>query len=318
MEKEFPNLKFLPLEGYQIRYASRKVLFTWRLISQLPRLLRTIKKEKIWMQQLLRNHSIDGVISDNRYGLYHATLPTVFITHQLRIHSGFGSVADSLVQKLHYRFIGRFSQCWVPDFAGTPNLAGSLSHPRKKPAIPVHYLGTLSRMQAEQDPSTSHLVFLLSGPEPQRTLLENHVIKQLKNFTSKAIVLRGLPEEGSTPYISDSVTVYNHLPAEALQTILQNASLVICRSGYSSIMDLAALKKKSFLIPTPGQTEQEYLAVHLERIGFAPFMTQHRFDLDTALKKAAVFAYRLPDIPAESPAAEAVSHFVQQLGSGKA
>ena len=292
LRAEFPSLEWVDLEGYGVRYASRRWLLAWTMGRQIPKILSRIQHENQRLRILVEERRIDGLISDNRFGLHHPTLPTVFLTHQLRIRTGMGRLADDALQRLNYRYINRFSECWVPDSPEAPGLAGALSHPAKLPRVPVRYVGPLSRMMAGQSSGGSGLLVLLSGPEPQRSLLESLIMAQLRATGRPATLVRGLPGEAAIPDPDPSVRVFNHLPAAELQQELQRAEWILARSGYSTVMDLAALGKKSILIPTPGQTEQEYLARHLMAAGWAYTTNQQGFNLEQALTAAQEFDYR--------------------------
>jgi uncharacterized protein (TIGR00661 family) len=289
--KEFPQLFFIDLKGYNIQYSKNSWALPFAIGRQIPKIIATIQQENQRLKEIVKEHAIHGVISDNRYGFYHEGVPSVFITHQLRIKSGFGKIADDYLQILNYKYINQFSQCWVPDYENHPNLAGELSHPLKKPLVPVKYIGALSRFTHTEPKLEKHLLILLSGPEPQRTVLENSIIEQLKNYKGSVMLLRGLPEEENTLELPANITMYNHLSTDALNKTMNEASLVVSRCGFSTIMDLAVFGKKSILIPTPGQTEQEYLAKHLMKLNFALCIPQNKFRLEHALDLACHFDY---------------------------
>jgi uncharacterized protein (TIGR00661 family) len=181
----------------------------------------------------------------------------------------------------------------VPDVKEENNLSGDLSHPEKMPDIPVHYLGALSRFNVnDEKKSEDHLLIMLSGPEPQRTILEDQLIEQLKHYKQTVVFVRGLPGNTELPTVPANVTIKNHLPAAALQTAISNASFIVSRCGYSTVMDIMSLHKRSILIPTPGQTEQEYLAEHLMHGNLALCIPQAKFKLLNALQLADSFNYK--------------------------
>ena len=157
----------------------------------------------------------------------------------------------------------QYQQVWIPDVERAPGYSGSLSHGNNLPAH-ARYIGLLSRFsldKREKQPEFHYKIcVLLSGPEPQRTLLEGMLLKQLEQLEVRSLVVRGLPHSKQKLHLTSLIQIENHLTAKELQARLLASELVICRSGYSSIMDLAALGKKALFIPTPGQTEQEYLA----------------------------------------------------------
>lgn len=296
LQKEFPQLIFLPLQGYRITYAKNRKGLLPALMMQLPKILAAIRKEGDWLRRMVDAYGIQGVISDNRYGLYHPGIPTVLITHQLLIKTSLGNRLDAWLQQIHYRWISRFSECWVPDQAEAPGLAGVLSHPSKLPPVPTRYLGPLSRFRFLPGTREKHLLVLLSGPEPQRSLLEARIADQLQGFSPSVVLVRGLPGGAEhSLQLPSTVRVYDHLPAVELEKAFQEASVVISRSGYSTVMDLCRLKKKSILIPTPGQPEQEYLARHLMKEQVALCLPQEKFRLEPALDLAHSFAYRFPE-----------------------
>jgi uncharacterized protein (TIGR00661 family) len=292
LREEFPLLSFLPLKGYRIKYA--KTGFTGKILLQVPSILRSIKEENKWLKEQVARYGFEAVISDNRYGLYNENIFSVFITHQLYIKSSLGKWSEKILQQWNYKFINRFNECWVPDEDGENNLAGELSHPVKLPPIPVKYIGPLSRFEKKNiDEIKNHLLIILSGPEPQRTILENKVIDQIVNYPATATIVRGLPGEKNIIPSTNTIHFYNHLSSEELNSEAMKAEFILSRSGYSTIMDIAALQKKSILIPTPGQTEQEYLAVHLMKKQFAFCVDQNSFSLLKNVEEARNFEYRL-------------------------
>lgn len=292
LQQEFPLLPFLDLPGYNIDYASTAWGLAVKIVAQIPKLLAAIKEEHAWLEKVVAEHKFDAVISDNRYGLYHAGTPSVFITHQLCIKAPL-KLAEDLLQESAYEYINQFTACWVPDAEAENNLAGELSHPEKLPDIPVHYTGPLSRFTGHAfNDKGRFLLIILSGPEPQRTLLEEILLEGLNEYQGKVVLVRGLPGTIETIPVAENISVYNHLLAAELEQKIQEAEMVISRCGYSTVMDLAALKKRSILIPTPGQTEQEYLAKHLMQKNFAFCVEQKKFRLKNVLALAETFPYQ--------------------------
>lgn len=248
---------------------------------------------------MILEYAFDAVISDNRYGLYHRSVPCIFITHQLAIKTPLGKWSEKILQKRNYRFINRFTTCWVPDIEGDNNLAGELSHPIKKPKIPVKYIGLLSRFDSSPPPAggdggKDHILIILSGPEPQRSILEDKIIQEIGHYYGTATIVRGLPGSLSVIPSSNMIKFYNHLPADALNKEMLQAEYVIGRCGYSTVMDLVKLQKKNILVPTPGQTEQEYLSKYLFEKQIALCIPQKEFSLEDALSRAKQFTYHFP------------------------
>lgn len=281
--------------------------------KQVPGILKTVKKEQDWLKNLVKTQRISAVISDNRYGLYHDNIPAVIMTHQLNAMSGMGKLADALVRKVHYRRLEKFSRCWVVDVPEAPGLAGALSHHDSLPRN-AEYIGLISQAEPVEYTGNKHLLVLLSGPEPQRTLLSHKLWEQLQPYTGPVVFTEG--KAGATIPANIPAHIQHHtiLTKDKLREAIQGASMVICRSGYSTVMDLVKLQKKAIFIPTPGQTEQEYLAKQLHRDGIFPFMPQNEFDLQTALHLSGAFPYRHNiGTDAFSRYKQVVSNFLQAI-----
>jgi uncharacterized protein (TIGR00661 family) len=291
--QEFPELSYVHLAGYNLKYGKKRWSTIIRIILQTPKILIKINNENSWLHIFLKSQPVDCIISDNRFGLHARNLPSVFITHQLYIKTGLGKLTDKFVQWLNYRRINRFTTCWVPDYQGAQTLAGGLSNPDKLPAIPVRYMGGLSRLKAcSAKSNTINLLIILSGPEPQRTVFENLLLKELEHQPGKIVLVSALPAAGNQVQEKNNLTIYNHAPAALLNELLCNAEMVISRSGYTTVMDLLKLGKKSILVPTPGQAEQEYLAVHLYEEQLAFTVSQNHFSLSKALSAANAFPFQ--------------------------
>jgi len=300
LSKEFPQLGYVHLSGYNLKYGKKRWGTIVRIILQTPKILIKINNEKTWLNIFLKSQTVNLIISDNRFGLYAPDIPSVFITHQLHIKTGLGKWADNLIQKLNYKRIKKFSTCWVPDQQGTGSLAGKLSNPQKLPAIPVKYIGALSRLNTcKQKANTIDVLIILSGPEPQRTIFEELVLSTLKLLPEKTVLVRGLPKESGEAVIEKNCTIYNHAHAGLLNELICNAEFVISRSGYTTVMDLMKLGKKSIFVPTPGQAEQEYLATHLHQQQLAYTVLQSQFSLKEALANARAFSYQLEEMSME-------------------
>jgi len=318
---EFPSLTFVEIPGYDIKFGKNRAFTIFWLTLSIPKILIRIKREKEWLEKFVNHEKPHLVVSDNRYGLVNPEVFCVFVTHQLLIKTPFGWPGDRLLQRLNYRLIQKFSQCWVPDIEEDGGLAGGLSHPVKMPHVPVHYIGWLSRFggdgeagrlqgsvgdaEAGRLPGFAHMpagagpedyiLVLLSGPEPQRTLLETIILRQAAECPRRLVLIRGLPEGGKSPGgIPQGVVMYDHLPAPELELVIRQASVVIARPGYSTVMDLARMGKNAALVPTPGQTEQEYLGRRLAALGYAVCIRQQDFSLAKAIVTADSSSFRKP------------------------
>lgn len=276
LKNEFEDLEFAELPGYEIEYAKKPKHFKWKLILESPRIMKAISKERKLTKQLVDDLALDGIISDNRLGVHSSKVPSVFITHQLNVLSGNTSVLSTA---LHQRYIKKFDEVWVPDVAEEPNLSGILGHP-DTPVSNVRYLGPLSRLEKLHLPVKYDLFVLLSGPEPQRTMLEEKLLDELKGYEGKVLFVQGKVEDRQTVATQKHIKVYNFMNSEQLEVAFSKSSRVLCRSGYTTIMDLVKLEKKAFFIPTPGQYEQEYLACRLDKQGLVPCASQDEFKVE--------------------------------------
>lgn len=316
LQKEFPQQDFVSLRGYNVLYSHTKFWLPLKIATQVPRVFLRIYSEHQWLKTTCRQHNIDAVISDNRFGLYHSTIPCVYITHQLKIKTG-NSFTEWLMQKIHYFFINKYSQCWVPDNEAGDNLAGELSHPEKLPRIPVQYLGPLSRFKKYTAQKKYDCLAIISGPEPQRTIFEKLLREEFKKFTGTALLLRGLPGLEQYPETeANRVEIKNHLTAAELNAAILQTDIVICRSGYTTIMDLVSLQQKAILVPTPGQTEQEYLAEYLQQQQLFLSIPQQQFSLQQALRSSNDFPYLNVDMKQEKYRL-VIKIFTEQLQQGQ-
>lgn len=309
-QKEFQNVTILALKGYNIRYPADKKSLLVKLLQQVPDVLSVIRKENKWLEKIIKEHSIDAVISDNRFGMHNKSVKSIYITHQLHIETD-NSILNWLAQKIHYRYINRYDECWVPDAQGNINLAGKLSHPKRLPSVPVKYLGPLSRFKKISPEKKYDLLILISGPEPQRSYFEETLIKQLNDIEITVAFVRGLPSATSIPSGQNNINFYNHLPAEELSNLVQQSRMVLCRSGYSTMMDLACVHQKAILVPTPGQTEQEYLADYLQQKKMFISFKQENFVLKKALKAAQEFEFET--VNTSEDLAQIITTFVEGL-----
>ena len=315
LRREFPHLEYLLLPGYNITYSNNKRLLSLKILLQSPKILQKIKNEKQWLERILKEKQIDAVISDNRYGLFSEKVPCVFITHQLQIQAPFGWL-QQLLQKINYRYINRFTECWVPDFEGNQNIAGILSHPQKMPSVPVKYLGLLSRLEQFNDRSKrNNWLILLSGPEPQRTILEKKIYKLLPFIPGKILFAKGKPGNTKKEQTVENCTIVNHLAGDEMQKAFEESEFIISRSGYTTVMELLSMQKKALIIPTPGQTEQEYLARHLMQQRWC-YTCNQEDDLEEHIKKATAFNYKLPTL-APHKLEQVIKSFIEKNLSGK-
>lgn len=289
LRENFPALTILPLKGYRISYSSGKATFSLKIAQQIPKILSAIHAEQKWLRQVQAEAHFDLIISDNRYGMYLDGVPSVIMTHQLQIQSGISSRMDHWMMKLHMRLINKFDQCWVVDEAENSGYSGKLAHPEVLPEK-AQYIGLLSQFSNCKLDYTrvkeNRILILLSGPEPMRSMFESRLIAQARNLPAyEFVIVGGSPLGKSLEGLPAFMKYHTHLNATNLLVEIEAAGLVICRSGYSTVMDLALLQKKAVLIPTPGQTEQEYLARYLVQKGFFHSVEEDLLNLKTDIQK---------------------------------
>ncbi|MFB9107209.1 glycosyltransferase [Flavobacterium gyeonganense] len=280
LQKEFPYIQTLELPSYHIEYAKNGKNFKWKLIKSLPKMITAIVDEKKIVNSWIKKYDIDGIISDNRLGVFSKKVPSVFITHQLNVMTG---NTTKFTSKCHQYFIKKYNECWIPDTDGDPNLTGNLGH-LKESKLNLKYIGPLSRMRKKDTPKQYDLMIILSGPEPQRTLLEEKLQEEIAQYKGEIVFVKGIVEKTQTKQQIKNVTYYNFMNTKQLEQTFNESDLVLCRSGYTTVMDLAKLGKKAFFIPTPGQYEQEYLAIKLQEEQLVPYATQNDFTIEDLSK----------------------------------
>jgi uncharacterized protein (TIGR00661 family) len=280
LRKEFPYVKTLKLPSYQIEYAKNAKNFKWKLLKNLPKMIEAIWNEKKKVKKWIKKYDIDGIISDNRLGVISKKVPSIFITHQLNVMTG---NTTWITSKLHQNIIKKYDECWVPDFEETPNLTGKLGH-IKKADFNLKYISPLSRMKKKELPILFDLMIILSGPEPQRGLLEEKLKTEILHYSGRVVFIKGIIETEQKKEQIGNVTFYNFMNTRQLEQTFNESEIVLCRSGYTTIMDLTKLEKKAFFIPTPGQYEQEYLAEKLKKEGLVPFAKQDDFKIENLLE----------------------------------
>ncbi|WP_333819365.1 glycosyltransferase [Ohtaekwangia sp.] len=313
LQKEFPGLKRYTLPGYSPRYPTTGSM-VWTMAAQVPRFARVIGEEHRVLEEIVRREGIDLVISDNRYGCWSSVVKSIFITHQSNIlmPQRFGWLA-SWVRRMNHKMIKRFTQCWIPDRGGNESIAGDLilfgavDHD-----INYRYIGPLSRFESSGRREKKYdLLCIFSGPEPQRTLLETIVTEQVNRWQGKACMVRGLPDDARAIPLNTKADVFPFLNSEALQVAIESSALVLARSGFSTVMDMARLGGRAIFIPTPGQTEQVYLAERLLQKGIAYSMQQRNFDLIRALKESERFTGFIPAASSGDLLEDAVSEILR-------
>ncbi len=289
LKKEFPQLQFIPFKGYEINY-SKSERMVLKILFSVPKILKRIKQEHKELNTIIDQYKIDVVISDNRYGCWNKKVKSIFMTHQLMIKAPFGE------KLLHYKilkYINNYDECWIPDNEEINNLSSDLAHKYTLPEN-AFFVGPLSRF-LNQENDFSHtfeivekydIMAIISGPEPQRTIFEKIITEQISTTKLKALIVLGLPDKKTTIQENENLKIISHLNSKDMQTAISNSKIILSRSGYSTIMDLAMLGKRAVFVPTPGQTEQEYLSKLFMKKQIAYSQTQSHFNLLDALKES--------------------------------
>lgn len=276
LKKEFPDLKSFELPSYNISYPKKSNRMRLKLLTASPHILKTIKRERKQIKELVEAENIVGIISDNRFGVRHDKIPSVYITHQLNVLSG---KTTWLSSKWHQDVIKKFDECWVPDFEETPNLSGDLGHTGRNLSN-LKYIGPISRFSKKELKSNIDILVILSGPEPQRTELEKKLLFLLKDKKESIVFVRGVVDGEQNFKKIKNVSIYNYMIGEVLENAINASELIISRSGYTSVMDLAKMEKKAIFIPTPGQFEQLYLSEKLTNDRIVPSVKQDELSYD--------------------------------------
>ena len=285
LRKEFPNLESEELPSYNITYPNKGKQLIWHLLKMSNKIMSAIKDENLVLSGLVEKYNLDLIISDNRFGMYYKGVFSVYITHQTNIQSG---KISTIANKFHEYYMSRFNEIWIPDYEGESSLAGKLS--RYNGGQVAKHIGILSRFKFDESIiEKDKILVVLSGPEPQRTFLEEIVLSEITDIETEISLVLGKVENVQKKRKIKNATIYNFLTSCDLEKEMKESSLVVARSGYSTIMDLKALKKKAFLIPTPGQGEQLYLAKYLKVKNICGYSCQENFSLKEVVESKSDF-----------------------------
>jgi UDP:flavonoid glycosyltransferase YjiC (YdhE family) len=297
LRSEFPDLPWHRLPGYRVRYSRSAALLPTVLLAQAPAIALGLRAEAKALRRLLDAHPCDLVISDGRYGLRAPGVLSVLITHQIAFRGprlpGRG-LAEALLLRLNLKALARFDRVWIPDWPGERSLAGDLAGPAR-PAGNREWIGPLGRFAPPAEDGSGagpriDVAAVVSGPEPQRSLFESALRAALASLSGTRVLVRGrpgAPGPGLSALRAGELNVFDHLPGGELARVFAGARALIARSGYTTVMELAVLgAPAAVLVPTPGQTEQEYLADHLARLGAAERQEQGSLDLESAIARA--------------------------------
>ena len=292
LKDEFPHLQSINLPDYTIQYASKQRFLVVRLILQVPAMLVSLLREHWQTEKIVRERDVDLIISDNRYGVYSRNVPSFFITHQLRFKLPRTIRKFEVISEWFNRwYFRKYTGVLVLDEQGKENMTGDLAHSGKICRHPkLTYIGLWSTVHKENVLQDIDVLAVISGPEPHREIFGKKVIEQMKNMPGNKVVILGKPEDTGKDYSYPGLQVYSFKNRKEVNALLNRAKIVVCRSGYSSTMDLVSLKKPALMVPTPGQTEQEYQAEYYRDKGYFYMVSQEEMNLSVDLKTAKKFS----------------------------
>lgn len=277
LQKRFPEIKTVELPDKEVKYGDKGAFLS--LAKRAVQQTSINKMQFDWTQKTIADFGITHIISDNVYGCFSPKIPSVIISHQLSLKAPFGK---SLVNKELAHWLEKFQEIWVPDLPGDHSLAGDLLiNPflKKEPK----FLGHISRFsqKVEVDKKIEYLA-ILSGPEPQRSIFEKQIVSAFKDFPEQLTLVRGTLLQ-SAPI--SGINTFDMLMDDELEAHINSAENVICRSGYTSLLDLVALNAKACLVPTPQQYEQEYLANRMKENGWFEVQEQKNWEMKKGLNQ---------------------------------
>lgn len=283
LKREFPDLEHVRLPAYTVEYPVDANM-AWSMFKELPKMYQGLVAERALLDTIITERKIDAVISDNRWGIYSKRVPSIYIVHQIRILlSPFLRWGQGIIDAANARLIRSFSEVWIPDFGTADRLTGELTHDSLLPKN-AFFIGPLSRLKKITSfKKELDVLVILSGPEPQRTIFEKIAVDQLKQTTMRALVVRGTPERQLKMKISENLSLISSLTSDELSEAIAASHIIISRPGYSTVMDLSLLGANAIFVPTPQQTEQEYLARRLKDRRICYSETQENFSLTHAV-----------------------------------
>jgi CheY-like chemotaxis protein len=293
LKREFPECNFILFKDYPAPYSSTR-FFLPKFVANIPVLLKAMADERKKLAQILSQDKYDLIISDNRLGVYSDKIPSYFITHQLRFslpkYLWPFELGTLYGQALFFH--SKFNGLIVPDVSPNGfNLSGKLCRSNLDVTNQMtYYAGILtSTAKMNVDKDLDYLI-IVSGPEPQRTKLEEIVLKQVHKLPGEKVILLGSPQRDEKKKLDSNTTVHSYVSTEEKIELMNRAKFLISRSGYTTMMELAELeKRKGLFTPTPGQTEQEYLSKYYAKKGWFYSRSQYKIKLSEDVETAKNF-----------------------------
>ncbi|PMP74849.1 MAG: glycosyltransferase [Aciduliprofundum sp.] len=275
--RSMEGIRIIDLPDYPIEYSESRSSFLPKIIMKSPAIISSLFEEHDEFIRLHRREDFSLIISDNRYGIFAPGVPSFLITHQLRILNPHRIRFFETLSMMYNGYVGKyFDGILVPDFESN-SLTGELSHGlRYMEKDKIYYVGPISIYRKKDVPKDIELLALISGPEPQRTIFENIVLREMEKTEKNYFVVLGRPESRM-----ESENVVSFVTPEKLNDLINRSRYILSRSGYSTVMDLFYTGGKPIFVPTPAQPEQEYLAEYLSLRGISASMRQEEFNLSS-------------------------------------
>jgi len=289
----------------------RAVWFYVKMSLGLPLVFWTFWNEHRAVRQLCQAQRFDRIISDTRYGVFMREIPSYFLVHSLRqIIPGRPYLLEREVERSQRRLLSGGRKILIPDRREN-GLAGDLCHNLACDwQGRVEYIGILSSVRRRPMKPDVDYFISVSGAEPQRTIFEEIVLKQAHDLKGRVVITLGKPDVPPTVTDDGRVAVYSYMDRKQQEEMMNRARLVISRSGYTTLMELAELGKRALFVPTVGQSEQEYLGAYHEKLGTMHTVTQPNL----VLARDAVEAETYRGMPPLPPTAESVRRFLALIG----
>jgi len=288
LKKELgPDLQYVDIPDYPMLLSENTRQFLAKSMVYWPVFIKRIEDGLAQLQKILQKKHYDCIISDARYDMYSKKIPSFFISHQMRIMNPLQiQMFERAMERFNQFFFKRFIDVIVPDYK-EDNLSGDLSHHlRRIDEDSIHYVGVLSDFSKRPLKKDIDYLISISGPEPQRSMLEEKLASQAHELEGNVVMTLGKAENYSIVK-KKHLTTYSFVTKELREELLNRAKLVVSRSGYSTIMDVAVVGTKALFIPTPGQIEQEYLSQYHNSLGTFYSVSQDVIHLKTDVLKAA-------------------------------
>lgn len=289
LKKEFPNATFSTVTDYSSPYTRRGFSIS-KFIAKMPAMVKQIQKEHQVIEQLAEDSAFDLIISDNRFGVYSHKVPSIFISHQLRSNVPKEvELLEKMTELFNEYYHKKYAHVIVSDNPpGKLSLTGKLGKAnRPVTQQKAYYAGILSSIERRDVPEDIDYLVSISGPQEQKQGFRKPILKQITDVPGKKIVLLGEPGNGMKEYLDADTLVIGYTERNAMTDLMNRSKCIITRSGYTSVMEIAELEKKYCLfVPTPGQTEQEYLSKLYEEKGWFHSVKQKHIALAKDLEVA--------------------------------